>query len=178
MNHDSMSFDLPAGIAVLERTPTVMRALLHGLPDEWLSSAEGPDTWSPYDVIGHLVHLEKTDWMVRIGKVLAGGEARRFDPVDRFAQFEASRGRSLDDLLEEFTTLRAANLDALRALGITTDQMTLEGEHPALGTVTLRNLLATWVAHDLGHLVQTGRVMAKQYRGEVGPWVEFLSVMK
>ena len=173
-----MDFELDAGSAVLERTPGVLRALLSGLPDGWTTGNEGPDTWSPYDVVGHLLHGEHADWMPRVRIILADGELRRFAPYDRTAHFRESRGRSLTELLDEFGRLRAANLIELRGLALTPDQLGRTGEHPAFGPVTLRQLLATWVAHDLGHLVQVSRVMAKQYREAVGPWRAYLSVME
>lgn len=172
-----MNFDLPEGLAVLERTPVALRALLAGLPDGWATGTEGAETWSPYDVVGHLIHGERTDWIARAEIILAQGENRRFTPFDRFAQFTESQGKSLEDLLEEFAELRAHNLALVWSWRLTDSQLELEGEHPALGTVTLRNLLATWVAHDLNHLGQVARVMAKQYREEVGPWREYLPIM-
>lgn len=173
-----MDFNLPDGIAVLERTPATVRALLHGLSPAWTDATEGPDTWSPYTVIGHLVHGERADWIPRAEIILAQGVDRRFTPFDRFAQFRESEGKSLAQLLNEFERLRVANLAILRAWDLTDDQLALHGEHPAFGAVTLRQLLATWVAHDLGHLVQVSRVMAKQYRDAIGPWQAYLSVMK
>ena len=172
-----MTFHLADGLPVLERTPTVLRSMLSGLPDAWTSATEGPETWSPYDVIGHLNHGERTDWIPRAKIILAQAENRRFEPYDRFAQFHESRGKSLETLLDEFAELRAANIATLRGWGLTDEQLALEGEHPALGVVTLRQLLATWVAHDLTHTVQVARVMAKQLRGDVGPWAEYLGVM-
>lgn len=172
-----MNFDLTSGRAILERTPDTLRALLAGLPPDWTEATEGPDTWSPYVIVGHLIHGERTDWIPRARMILDQGPRRRFDPYDRFAQFHESQGKSLADLLDEFTDLRAANLATLAEWRVTDAQLALEGEHPALGAVTLRQLLASWVAHDLGHLAQTTRVMAKQYRDAVGPWRAYLSVM-
>jgi hypothetical protein len=172
-----MEFDLTSGIAVLDRTPAALRALLSGLPSEWTDATEGPETWSPYDVLGHLIHGERTDWIPRARIILAQGPDRRFEPYDRFAQFRESQGKSLDQLLDELASLRAENLATLVAWGLGHDQLALEGEHPAFGRVSLRQLLATWVAHDLGHIVQTARVMAKQYRDAVGPWRAYLTVM-
>jgi len=172
-----MDFDLPTAVAVLERTPHTFRALLAGLPSAWTHATEGPETWSPFDIVGHLIHGERTDWIARAQLILAQGPERRFTPYDRFAQFRESEGKSLADLLDEFTHLRAANLATLAGWRLTEAQLALEGEHPAFGPVTLRQLLATWVAHDLGHLAQTARVMAKQYREEVGPWRAYLTVM-
>jgi hypothetical protein len=172
-----MDFDLAAGTAVLERTPGVMRALLAGLPPAWTDAPEGPETWSPYVILGHLVHGERTDWVARARIILAQGAERRFTPFDRFAQLRESEGKSLADLLDEFARLRAESLATLAGWHLTDAQLALEGEHPAFGPVTLRQLLATWVAHDLGHVAQVGRVMAKQYREAVGPWRAYLPVM-
>ena len=172
-----MDFDLPTGIAVLERTPATLRALLAGLPPSWTNATEGPKTWSPYDNIGHLIHGERTDWIPRARIILAQGVDRRFVPFDRFAQFQESEGKSLGALLDELAALRAENLGTLRSWKLTDGQLALTGEHPAFGVVTLRQLLATWVAHDFGHVAQVARVMAKQYRAAVGPWREYLPVM-
>jgi hypothetical protein len=172
-----MNFDLSNGVAVLERTPPTLRVLLSGLPADWTDATEGPDTWSPYTVVGHLIHGERTDWIPRAQIILRQSEDRRFTPYDRFAQFRDSEGKSLQDLLDEFAALRTENLATLRGWRLDDAKLALEGEHPALGVVSLRQLLATWVAHDLGHIVQISRVMAKQYRDAVGPWREYLSVM-
>ena len=172
-----MEFNLNDGIAVLERTPKTLSTLLTGLSPAWTDATEGPDTWSPYVVIGHLIQGERTDWIARAEIILAQGDNRKFTPFDRFAQFEASKGKSLNELLDEFARLRAQNLAALKAMQLDAARLALEGEHPKFGAVTLRQLLATWVAHDLGHIVQIARVMAKQYRDAIGPWREFLSVM-
>ena len=173
-----MTFSLPAGIAVLERTPAALRAMLSGLPTEWIEATEGPETWSPYVIIGHLVHGERTDWIPRARIILAQGTERRFTPFDRFAQLRESEGKSLDQLLDDFTRLRVESLATLASWSLTDEQLALTGEHPAFGTVTLCQLLATWVAHDLGHIAQIARVMAKQYRDAVGPWREYLPVME
>ena len=172
-----MEFDLATGSAVLERTPATLRALLAGLPRPWIDATEGPDTWSPYVVVGHLIHGERTDWMPRAEIILAQRPDRRFTPYDRFAQFRESQGKSLEQLLDEFAQLRAANLRILTGWQLTEAQLALTGEHPEFGPVTLRQLLATWVAHDLGHLAQVTRVMAKQYRDAIGPWRAYLSIM-
>ena len=172
-----MDFDLPTGVAVLERTPRTLRALLDGLAPQWTDATEGPDTWSPYVIVGHLIHGERSDWIPRAQIILAQGAQRRFTPYDRFAQFNESKGKSLADLLDEFATLRAANLATLAEWRLSESRLALEGEHPAFGAVTLRQLLATWVAHDLGHIAQTARVMAKQYREAIGPWRAYLPVM-
>jgi len=172
-----MEFNLADGIAILERTPATMRALLSGLESQWIDGDEGPDTWSPYVIVGHLNHGERTDWIPRARIILEQGVNRSFTPFDRFAQFEESKGKSLADLLDELDELRAQNLKILRDWALTDEQLQLEGQHPELGTVTLRQLLATWVGHDLGHIAQTSRVMAKQYRDAVGPWRQYLPVM-
>ena len=173
-----MDYHLADGTAVLERTPGVLRAMLAGLPPGWIDATEGPETWSPYVIIGHLIHGERNDWVTRAGIVLAQGESRRFAPYDRFAQFRESEGKTLAVLLDEFALLRAGNLLMVRAWDLNDGQMALTGEHPAFGAVTLRQLLATWTAHDLGHIAQIARVMAKQYREAVGPWREYLPVME
>jgi hypothetical protein len=172
-----MDFELTTGLAVLERTPATLRAMLTGLPSAWLEGTEGAETWSPYVIVGHLIHGERTDWIPRARIILAQGENRRFAPFDRFAQFRESEGKSLSELLEELARLRAANLETLRGWSLTDRELALEGIHPEFGPVTLRQLLATWVAHDLGHVAQTARVMAKQYREAVGPWSAYLPVM-
>ena len=172
-----MDFDLDRGTAVLERTPAVLRTLLGGLSAEWPSGTEGPDTWSPYDIVGHLIHGERTDWIPRAQIILAQGADRTFERFDRFAQFGESQGKTLAQLLHEFESARAGSLATLRGWSLGERELALEGMHPELGAVTLRELLATWVAHDLGHLHQVARVMAKQYRDAVGPWRAYLTVM-
>jgi hypothetical protein len=165
-------------LSVLTRTPGALDALLRGLPEAWTTATEGPGTWSPYDVIGHLIHGELTDWMPRLAIILEHGPSRPFDSFDREAQFRESKGKSLSTLLDEFVELRRDNLVRLRALNLQPAQLELKGTHPALGPVTAGQLLATWVAHDLDHILQVSRVMAKRYKQEVGPWAEYLSVMK
>jgi hypothetical protein len=172
-----MSFQLSEGIAVLERTPATFRALLGGLDESWTASNEGPDTFSPFDNVGHLIHGERADWIPRARIILAQGANRRFEPYDRFAQVRESQGKSMAQLLDEFARLREDNLAVLRGWKLSNRELALEGEHPELGPVTLRQLLATWVTHDLGHLAQTARVMAKQYGTEVGPWRAYLPVL-
>jgi hypothetical protein len=172
-----MRFDLTAGVAVLERTPRALRALLGGLPDVWTAPNEGPGTFSALDNVGHLIHGELTDWIPRARLILARGADRRFPPVDRFAHYHESDGKTLAELLDEFARLRGENLATLAGWHLTDAELELEGEHPAFGRVTLRQLLATWVAHDLGHLAQTARVMAKQYRDAVGPWRAYLPIL-
>src|SRR5262249_14433131 len=144
----------------------------------WIRATEGPDSWSPFDVVGHLIHGERTDWIPRARLILESGERTPFEPFDRTAMFEASRGRTLDELLDTFATWRPDNLGTLRGLGLTAADLRRTGTHPALGRVTLGELLAAWVAHDLDHLVQIGRTMARQYRDVSGPWPAYLSVMR
>jgi len=172
-----MDFNLVAGVAVLERTPPTLRAMIGGLPGAWTDATEGPDTWSPYVIVGHLIHGERTDWITRAEIILKQGADRRFTPYDRFAQFRESEGQSLAQLLDEFARLRADNLAALAAWRLSDAQLNLTGEHPEFGEVTLRQLLATWVAHDLGHIAQIARVMAKQYREAIGPWRAYLPIV-
>lgn len=172
-----MEFNLEDGIAVLERTPATFRSMLGGLPEAWTVPNEGPATFSAFDNAGHLIHGERTDWIPRARIILEQQGDRRFEKYDRFAQERESAGKSLGQLLDEFASLREANLVTLRGWKLSPSQLALEGMHPELGVVTLRQLLATWVAHDLGHIAQTARVMAKQYRDAVGPWRVYLPVM-
>lgn len=172
-----MDFRLDHALAMLERTPSTFRALLAGLPEAWTAPNEGPETFSAFDNLGHLIHGERADWIARARIILEQGERRRFEPFDRFAHYEESRGKSLAQLLDEFAQLRAQNLETLRGWRLTERELELRGEHPTFGEVTLRQLLATWVAHDLGHLAQTSRVMARQYREAVGPWRAFLPIL-
>ncbi|HEY8549435.1 MAG TPA: DinB family protein [Vicinamibacterales bacterium] len=171
-------FVLKEGIAVLSRTPAVLDTMLRGLPDDWLHAHEGGETWSPFDVLGHLVHGERTDWLGRARIILEHGESRPFDRFDRFAQFTESRGRTPEQLLDEFAALRRNNLDALAALNLTDADLERRGRHPELGVVTLGHLLATWVAHDLDHVMQISRVLAHQYTDAVGPWRAYLRIIK
>ena len=164
-------------MGVLQRTPATLNALLRDLPEPWLVHNEGPETWSPYDVIGHLIHGEETDWIPRAKIILEHGEARAFDPFDRVAMFEKSKAQSIAELLDTFARLRAENLRELQSLNLTADLLNKRGRHPELGVVTLRQLLATWVVHDLGHVRQVVRVMSKQYRDAVGPWKAYLSIL-
>jgi hypothetical protein len=172
-----MHFDLDESVAVLRRTPATLAALLDGLGAPWVGAREGPATFSPFDVVGHLIDGEETDWLPRARIILAGGPHPRFEPYDRFRHRTRNAGRTLQSLLAEFATLRAANLGVLESWRLTDTQLGLEGIHPVYGPVTLRQLLAGWVVHDLGHLAQVARVMAKQYREAVGPWVPVLPIL-
>jgi len=169
---------LEESVSVLTRTPATLDSLLRDLPETWTAATEGPGTWSPYVVIGHLIHGEKADWMPRLAIILEHGPGRPFDPFDREEQLRADQSKPLTTLLDEFSVLRRDNLERLRALNLQPAQLELKGTHPALGLVTARQLLATWTAHDLAHILQISRVMAKRYKHEVGPWAEYLSVMK
>ncbi len=170
-------FRLAEAVAVLTRTPATLNALLRGLPDIWVSGNEGKDTWNAFVILGHLIVGERTDWMPRVRIILENGETRPFDPFDRFAQKE-SQDKSLDQLLDDFARLRKENLAALQALNLQPEDLTRRGRHPALGVVTLSELLATWAVHDLTHVHQLSRVMAHQYRDAVGPWSVYLGVLK
>ena len=165
-------------LSVLTRTPIVFDVLLRDLPDVWTTATEGPGTWSAYIVIGHLIHAEKADWMPRLKIILEHGADRPFEPFDREAQLRQNNGKSLPALLDEFGDLRRDKVARLRGMNLTAEQLDRHGRHPALGLVTARQLVATWTAHDLGHILQISRVMAKRYKLEVGPWAEYLSVMK
>lgn len=173
-----MEFELEPTLAMLERTPRVLSAWLAGLPAAWTHCNEGEGTWSAFDIVGHLIHGERTDWIPRLRIILEHGAARAFEPFDRFAQFEESRDKTLDELLQSFAELRTANLAQLRALNIQPEQYSLPGLHPALGPVTLGQLLANWAAHDLSHIYQIARVMARQYRDAIGPWTAYIRVMQ
>ena len=172
-----MNFSFQAGLPILLRTPSVLDQLLRNLPAEWVEATEGPDTWSPYDVIGHLIHGELTDWVPRVEHLLTHGEAVAFPPFDRFAQFEASKGKSLSELLDRFGEVRAQSLRRLGSLELTDSDLNRTGRHPEFGRVTLGQHLATWVAHDLDHIMQIVRVMAKRYGEAVGPWRQYLRII-
>ena len=173
-----MEHNLDHTIALLTRTPGSLNALLRDLLDTWTLRNEGEDTWSAFDVVGHLIHGERTDWLPRARMVLQFGEAQAFAPFDRWGQVRECQGKSLDQLLDEFARLRAENLGELRALNLRHGDLELRGRHPTLGVVTLSELLATWAAHDLTHLHQISRVMAHQYREAVGPWSAYLGVLR
>jgi DinB superfamily len=172
-----MEHNLEHTIALLARTPATLNTLLRDLPEPWTHSNEGGDSWSAFDIVGHLIHGERTDWIPRAKRILEFGEARAFDRFDRLAQVRDSQGKSLGELLDEFTRLRAQSLNQLRAMNLGSADLARRGLHPELGVVTLSELLATWAAHDLTHLHQLSRVMAYQYRDGVGPWSVYLGVM-
>jgi DinB superfamily len=172
-----MEFKLEHATEILRRTPKTLNSLLHHLSEPWLFQNEGPETWSPFDIVGHLIHGEETDWIPRAKIVLEHGEERAFEPFDRFAMFEKSKGKTLAQLLDTFASLREVNLQQLDNMKLSSVDLERKGKHPELGVVTLRQLLATWVVHDLGHVGQVVRVMSKQYRDEVGPWKEYLPIL-
>ncbi|MGB7621477.1 MAG: DinB family protein [Terriglobia bacterium] len=172
-----MEFDLDSAFDILRRSPAVLDALLRGVDQVWARGTEGPATFSPFDVVGHLIDGEETDWIPRAQIILAQGPNPRFEPYDRFRHRNRNAARTLESLLAEFAKLRASNLDQLRSWRLTEAALELRGTHPTLGPVTLQQLLAAWVVHDLEHVAQVARVMAKQYRSEVGPWVPYLPVL-
>jgi hypothetical protein len=170
-------FSLAESLPVLERTPRVLRAMLEGLPEPWIRDNEGGESWSPFDVVGHLIHGERTDWVPRVEHILTRGDTAAFTPFDRFAQLQASRGKSLEELLDTFAELRAGNLRRLRELAAEDLDLARAGRHPELGPVTLGQHLSTWVAHDLSHIAQIARVMARRYTAAVGPWRAYLPIL-
>lgn len=172
-----MEFQLEHAKAILKRTPAALDSLLRHLPEEWILSNEGTETWSPFDVLGHLIHAEEADWIPRARIILEYGEQRPFEPFDRFAMFDNSRGKSLEDLLDRFELLRGESLQQLEEMNLRPEMLGKRGMHPELGVVTLSQLLSTWVVHDLGHIGQVVRVMAKQYREAVGAWEAYLPVL-
>ncbi len=172
-----MQQDLDKTIAILTRTPSALDALLRGLPEEWTHSNEGGDSWSPFDVVGHLIYAERVDWLPRARWILANGTAKPFEPFDRLGHVQACKGKSMDELLDEFARARAESLAGLRALNVGAKELALKGRHPGLGEVTLSELLATWAVHDMTHLHQISRVVAQQYREAVGPWSQYLGVL-
>lgn len=172
-----MEFDQESAREILERTPSTLTALLSGLPDDWTANNEGPDTWSPHDIVAHLIHGEEADWVPRAHIILEHGESLAFEPFDRFAFGKYAEGRSVEELLKRFAELRRRNLDALRDLELTPETLELSGTHPEFGRVTMSQLIATWAVHDLAHIAQIARVMARQWDAEVGPWKKYLSVL-
>jgi len=172
-----MKYSFERSYEILERTPAVLKAQLDGLSDDWVLPNEGPETFSPFDVVGHLIHGEQTDWAVRAKMILESGDTKTFEKWDRTAMYEESKGKTLTQLLDQFAELRRNNIIWLRSLNLSETDLHRKGMHPVLEAVTLRNLLATWVVHDLTHIAQITRVMAKQYREEMGPWPQFFRVL-
>lgn len=173
-----MDHSLQTTVALLTRTPVALDALLRGLPETWTLRNEGGNSWSAREVVGHLVHGERADWTPRVKMILQFGEARTFESFDRWGHEREMDGKSLEQLLDEFARLRAGNLDELRGSNLRREDLARRGRHPALGIVTLSELLATWAAHDLTHLHQISRIMAHQYREIVGPWSAYLGVLQ
>ena len=172
-----MDFDLKRTIEILRATPPTLKHLLKDLSNEWVYATEGPDTWSAFDIVGHLIHGEETDWIPRVQVILSGSQTP-FSPFDRFAQFERSKGKSIQELLDSFQKLRTENIEKLVSFNLAENDLKLTGVHPELGPVTLQNLLVTWTSHDLSHLSQIGRVMAKQLKSEVGPWHQYMKILQ
>lgn len=173
-----MQFNLQRSIEILSQTPYTLERMLGGLSDDWTRGGDDPDDWSPFDVIGHLIHGEQTDWIPRAEIILRQGDTRTFEPFDRLAQFERSRCKSLSDLLTEFGHLRNSSIERLVRFELTPDKLTLKGLHPELGEVTLQQLIATWVVHDLTHIRQIATALARRYEENVGPWKQYLSVLQ
>jgi DinB superfamily len=173
-----MEFSINKSIEILERTPLVLIQLTNNLSADWTMNNEGGETWSVFDVIGHLIHGEKTDWIPRIEIILSTGANKEFEPFDRFAQLEESKGKSLEQLLNEFLAVRELSLKKLKGFNITVDDFNKTGIHPKFGAVTLSQLIAAWIVHDLDHISQISRVMAKQYKEESGPWIEYMKILR
>lgn len=173
-----MKFTINNSIEILERTPLTLYNQLNNITNDWIVNNEGEGTWSVYDVIGHLIHGDKTDWMERIEIILSNKNEKKFEPFDRFAHFETNIGKTLNQLLDEFVAIRTINLEKLKKLNITETDLLKIGIHPVFGNVTLSQLISTWVVHDLDHTAQIIRIMAKQYKNEVGPWIEYLKILK
>lgn len=172
-----MNFNLENSIDILQRTPDVLQHLLNDIAEEWSMRNEGPDTFSPYDVVGHLIHGERSDWITRMELILSTKSDKKFRPYDRFAQFEESKGKSMNQLLSEFKELRERNLTLLKSANLKESDFQKKGIHPKFGEVTLQELLSTWTVHDLSHIAQITRVMCKQYKAAVGPWMEYLPIL-
>ena len=171
-------FNISEAINILARIPKLLKDFLSKLPENWVMNNEGIETWSPYDIVGHFIHGEKTDWIPRAKIILQSGTDKPFTPFDRFAQKRESKGKTLNDLLAEFALLRANNLAELVKLNLTADDLNKTGIHPEFGEVSLKQLLATWVVHDLGHIAQISRVMSKQFQHECGPWRKYLRIVQ
>ncbi|MEO6302906.1 MAG: DinB family protein [Bacteroidia bacterium] len=173
-----MKFLIQNTVEILERTPNALHSLLYNVNDHWTLNNEGGETWSPYDVIGHLIHCDEYNWLPRIEIILSGSSVKKFEALDRFAQIEKSNGKNTDQLLDEFVKVRLSSIAKLKSLNISEEQLSKTALHPDLGTVNLSQLISTWVVHDLDHISQISRVMAKQYKDEVGPWIQYMRVLK
>ncbi|MEL6562633.1 MAG: DinB family protein [Bacteroidota bacterium] len=172
-----MEFNLQDLILSLNKTPVILNEYLKDLPEQLIHQNEGENTWSPFDIVGHLIHGEKTDWMVRAEIIVSNNQNKEFEVFDRFAQFEESRGKTINQLLREFESLRHANINKLRVMNPDREMLLMEGIHPEFGAVTLQQLLSTWMVHDMGHISQISRVLSKQYKNTVGPWVQYLKIL-
>jgi hypothetical protein len=177
MDKDSNNFNLDKSIEILERTPKLLSVLLRNLSDSWVTTNEEGESWSPFDILGHFIHGDQTDWVERAKIILSSRDDKTFEPFDRFGQFQKSKGKTVNDLLDEFTNLRAEKINELLSMNITGNSLPLKGMHPELGEVNLQQLIATWVVHDLSHLAHIVRTMANQYKDEVGPWIEYLRIL-
>ena len=164
-------------VAILSATPSTFRAMLLNLPDRLITHNECDESWCPFDIVGHLIHGDKTDWIPRLHRILELGETEPFMPFDRFTQFKDSEGKTLTELLDAFEKLRRDNLEELKSLHLTEKQLYLTGTHPELGIVTIRQLLHTWAVHDMSHLAQTARVISRQYSDDVGPWKDYIPIV-
>jgi uncharacterized damage-inducible protein DinB len=173
-----MEFSIQNSADILERTPKVLSLMLNNISVEWTGANEGEGTWSVFDVVGHLIHGEKTDWIPRLNIILSSSDQKTFEAFDRYAQLREPEVKTLEQLLAEFEELRRSNIEYLRSKNISEKDLQKKGIHPAFGEVTLAQLLSTWVVHDLNHLGQIARVMAKQYKKEVGPWIEYLGILQ
>ncbi len=173
-----MEFKLPEATQILQRTPVVLTEMIGGIPDRWIKATEGVGTWSCYDIVGHLIYGELTDWIPRARIILEHGEARPFEPFDRFAQFREDQTRPISALLDQFAFLRAENVRVLQDLRLSGEDLARRGTHPEFGAITLGHLIASWAVHDLSHISQVARVTAKQYSQEVGPWRAYVSILK
>ena len=173
-----MKFQIEQVVEMLSQTPATVKSLLGNLSDDWIENAPDSENWSPFDIVGHLIHGEETDWIPRAEIILAQGENTTFEPFDRFAQLEKSKGKTLSELLETFAAARARSLDVLREMNLDEEKLQLKGNHPELGEVTLEQLLATWVVHDLTHIKQIVTVLAHKYAENVGVWKQYLSILQ
>lgn len=173
-----MEFTIEKSVEILERTPGVLVELLSEIHVDWIDNNEGPETWSPFDIVGHMLHGEKTDWVPRIEIVLSDRGNKVFEPFDRFAMFQESKGKNMGQLLFEFKQARISNLNWLQSKQLQASDLGKTAEHPTLGIVTLRQLIATWAVHDLTHLNQICRVMARQYEYQIGPWVQYINLFR
>lgn len=173
-----MSFTINNSIELLKRTPQTLHSLLYNVDENWSHKNEGGDTWSPFDVIGHLIHCDEYNWILRLEIMFSDSVIKNFEPFDRFAQLQKNKGKNINQLLDEFVKIRLASIEKLIALNITNEQLSKSAIHPELGSVAVSQLISTWVVHDLDHIAQISRVMAKQYKEDVGPWIKNLKILR